>query len=250
MMFVYSGSIHHGIGGKTIELKKGEIILFNMNVEHSIKPAGEDDIAINILIKKEFFDWYFIKQIAYHDLISGFVVNAIYGKKSDKEYIHFQTSENDEVWNLMSRILMEYFEQRNGFETAIRAYMLLLFNELLRDYQKYLSKPVVQKIDALIVVEILDYIDRNYKTVTLNDLAEFFNYSTDYLGKQIKKHTGSTLKAILREKKLKRAEFLLKDTDLTIMEILEEIGYSNVSYFYKQFKEEYGTTPDDYRKKE
>lgn len=248
LMYVYDGSVIHHIHDKVIELNKGEILLLDMNIEHSIEAAKEGDIAINILIRKEFFDWYFIKQIAYHDLISNFVLNALYGKNNEKAYIHFHTAANENIQEFALRIMQEFFENRNGYQTAIRAFMLLLFNELIRDYQKYMSERMVQRIDASIVVEILEYIDQNYKTVTLKDLADFFNYSPDYIGKQIKKHTGKTLKDLLREKKLRQAGLLLKDTEITIMELLDEIGYSNVSYFYKQFREEYGTTPDDYRK--
>ncbi|MFP4697816.1 MAG: AraC family transcriptional regulator [Eubacteriales bacterium] len=249
MVFVYSGSINHEIEGKKINLKKGEIILLDMNVEHSIEAASESDIAINILFKKEFFDWYFVKQISYNDLISNFVVKAIYDKSKIKQYIYFKTSENDQVWHLMLQVLNEYYEERNGMATAIKAYMLLLFNELFRDYQKYLSKQIIHKIDTSIVVEILDYIDENYKTVTLKDMAKFFNYSPDYLGKQIKKLTGHTLRDLIRDKKLERAEYLIQKTELSVIDIVAEVGYSNVTYFYKQFKSRYGVTPDELRKK-
>ncbi len=136
MMFVYSGSIKQEIEGKKIIIEKGEILLLDMNVEHSIEKASENDIAINILIKKEFFDWIFMSQIADNDLISNFIVKALYGKNEFKQYINFKTSENHKVYNFMMQILMEYYDKKNGMETAIRAYIMLLFNELLRDYQK------------------------------------------------------------------------------------------------------------------
>lgn len=249
MMFVYSGSIHQEIEGKRLDIKKGEIILLDMNVEHSIEEAGENDIAINILIKKEFFDWIFMRQIAYNDLISNFVVKALYGKDEFRQYIHFKTSENPKVWSFMLEILMEYYQQRNGMETAVRAYMLLLFNELLRDYQNHLPKQIVYKIDSAVSVEILNYININYKDITLKSLAEHFNYNIDYIGKLIKKVTGKNLTELVKEKKLKQAEYLLKHTEITVIDVITQVGYSNASYFYKQFKDEFGITPDEYRKK-
>jgi YesN/AraC family two-component response regulator len=248
MMFVYSGCIRQEIEGEKLIVSKGEILLLDMNVGHSIEEAGEDDIAINILIKKEFFDWMFMNQIAYNDLISNFVVHAIYGKKQIKQYIHFKTPENDRVWEFMKQILIEYYEGRSGMETAIRAYMLLLFNELLRDYQKYLSNQMIHKIDSSISSEILNYINANYKDVTLKIIAEHLNYNQDYIGKLIKKITGKNLTELVREKRIKQAEYLLKSTDMAVVDIVTEIGYSNVSYFYKHFKEELGITPDEYRK--
>jgi AraC family transcriptional regulator, dual regulator of chb operon len=248
MTFVYSGSIHQTIEGKELEIKKGEIILLDMNVEHSLEEAEAEDIAINVLIKKEFFDWMFLSQIAYNDLISNFIVKAIYGKGDIKQYIHFRTSENDRVWDFMIQMLTEYYEQRNGMETAIRAYMLLLFNELLRDYEKYLSSKMIYKIDATISTEIVSYINSNYKDLNLKTMSEYFNYNPDYIGKLVKKTTGRNLKDLVREQRMKQAEYLLKNTDMAVVDIVSEVGYSNVTYFYKQFREEFGITPDEYRK--
>jgi len=278
MMFVYSGSIQHyfstrdkfssssssledgqGAFDETVILHKGEILLLDMNVEHSIELASEEDIAINILIKKEFFDTFFMQQIAYNDVISNFVIKAIYdsgptGKttqnhKQDQEYVYFRTSDNEHIWELMIQLLMEYYDQRNGTATAIKAYMLLIFNELFRDYEKYMSTHLVHRIEKTIISEIVTYINQNYTTVTLKSMSAYFNYSADHLGKQIKKLTGKSLKDLVVERRFKQAIYLLEHTDKPILDIIGELGYSNISYFYKQFKEIYGSTPDEYRKK-
>ncbi|MBU3099020.1 MULTISPECIES: AraC family transcriptional regulator [Clostridium] len=249
MMFVYSGKINQVIEGEKLVIERGEILLLDMNVEHSIEAAGFDDIAINVLIKKEFFDWIFMSQIADNDLISNFIVEAIYGKNKFKQYIHFKTSENDKVCNFMIQILMEYYDKKNGMETAIRAYMMLLFNEMLRDYKKYLSSEMVSKIDSTISTEILNYINSNYKVITLKSMADHFSYNPDYIGKLVKKIIGKTLTELVKEKKIKEAEYLLHNTKMPVIEVITEVGYSNVSYFYRQFKDQVGVTPDEYRKK-
>jgi len=248
MMFVYSGKIKQEIEGEKVVIEKGEILLLDMNVEHSIEVAGVSDIAINVLIKKEFFDWIFMSQIADNDLISNFVVEAIYGKNEFKQYIHFKTSKNEKVCNFMLQILMEYYDKKNGMETAIRAYIMLLFNELLRDYKKYLSIDMVTKIDSTISTEILNYINSNYKDITLKNMADHFSYNPDYIGKLVKKIIGKTLTELVKEKKIKQAEYLLHNTKMSVIDVITEVGYSNVSYFYRQFKEQVGVTPDEYRK--
>jgi YesN/AraC family two-component response regulator len=80
-------------------------------------------------------------------------------------------------------------------------------------------------------------------------MAEHFNYNPDYIGKLVKKVTEKTLTELIKEQKMKQAEYLLKNTEMTVSDIVVEIGYSNISYFYRQFKEEIGITPDEYRKK-
>ena len=250
MMFVYSGKIKQEIEGEKLVIEEGEILLLDMNVEHSIEAASVDDIAINVLIKKEFFDWIFMSQIADNDLISNFIIEAIYGKNKFKQYIHFKTSQDNKVFNFMIQILMEYYDNKNGVETAIRAYIMLLFNELLRDYKNNLSREIVSKIDITISTEILNYINSNYKDISLKNMADHFSYNPDYIGKLVKKTIGKTLTELVKEKKIKQAEYLLQNTKMSVVNVITEIGYSNVSYFYRQFKEQVGVTPDEYRKKQ
>lgn len=248
MIFVYSGSIKQKIENKSIEIKKGEIMLMDMNVEHSIKAAGKDDIAVNILIKKEFFDWIFMNQISDNDLISNFIVNSIYEKNKLKQFLYFKVSQNKKVWDFTIQILMEYYENKNGMNTAIRSYMVLIFNELLRDYDNCLPYNLVNKIDSNIASEIMKYVEKNYKNINLKDLAVHFNYSTDYMGKLIKKVTGKNLTELEKSIKINHAKYLLKNSKFSISEIISKVGCSNLSYFYKQFRKYTGTTPDEYRK--
>ncbi|AKN32843.1 AraC family transcriptional regulator [Clostridium carboxidivorans P7] len=248
MMFVYSGSIKQIIEDTDVEIKKGEILLMDMNVEHSIKEAQENDIAINVLIKEEFFNWIFMNQIADNDLISNFIVKALYNKNKFRQFLCFETSKNKRVWDFMINILIEYYENKNGMETAIRSYIVLIFNELLRCYNEYLPSSVINKVESNIYVEIVKYIDKNYNDLNLKDLANYFSYSTDYMGKLIKKVTGNTLTELQKKIKLDKVKYLLKNSDFSIEEIIRKVGYSNLSYFYKQFKEDVGMTPDKYRK--
>ena len=248
LVFVYSGSIRQIVDDKSIEMKKGEILILDMNVEHSIEESGENDIAINVLIKKEFFDWVFMNQIADNDLMSNFIVKSLYEKDKFKRFLYFKTSDNKKVWDFMINILMEYYDNKTGMKTAIRAYMILLFNELLRDYNRYLPNNIIYKIDSSATVEIMKYIGNDYRNIVLKDLAEHFNYSTDYMGKLVKKITGKTFNELRRDIRMRRAKYLLKNSNMSISDVISRVGYSNLSYFYKQFREDTGITPDEYRK--
>ncbi len=80
-------------------------------------------------------------------------------------------------------------------------------------------------------------------------MAEHFGYNPDYIGKLVKKVIGKTLTQLIIEKKINKAEYLLLNTKMSVIDVVTEIGYSNVSYFYRQFKDQVGVTPDEYRRK-
>jgi len=52
---------------------------------------------------------------------------------------------------------------------------------------------------------------------------------------------------LIQEERLKAAANLLKTTSLPIVEIMQEVGYENITYFYKIFKEKFKITPSIYR---
>ena len=69
------------------------------------------------------------------------------------------------------------------------------------------------------------------------------------INKNKKKQTCQTFTELLQNEKLKVAENLLITTSLTMQDIIQEVGYENISYFYIIFKKKYAMTPQMYREK-
>ena len=101
--------------------------------------------------------------------------------------------------------------------------------------------------NKLVVISILKYITLNYQEGSLSVLAKQIQQPDYKICKLIKEHTGSTFKQLIQEERLKAAANLLKTTSLPIVEIMQEVGYENITYFYKIFKEKFKITPSIYR---
>ncbi len=97
------------------------------------------------------------------------------------------------------------------------------------------------------LVEIRNYIQTNYATITLEDLSEKFYLSKPYLSKYIKEKSGMTYGEIVKIVRLKKAKTLLKTTNMTVESISTTIGYQNVEHFNRIFKKSYNMTPIQYR---
>jgi YesN/AraC family two-component response regulator len=95
--------------------------------------------------------------------------------------------------------------------TEINATMQEDFIQRVHQYRqnKDLSKPI------RICMEQLR--SRMEESITLEDLAKEFGYSTYYLSKKFKAETGQTFKEYLRSIRLERAKFLLRSIDLSIL---------------------------------
>ena len=105
-----------------------------------------------------------------------------------------------------------------------------------------------EELNSQDISHLIQYISDHCDCITIASLAEKFNYHPSYLSKLIKKQTGVSFSEILLDARLKRAKSFLEDTDLSISDIIEELGYSNRTYFNKQFKKRYQLTPYQYRK--
>ena len=97
------------------------------------------------------------------------------------------------------------------------------------------------------IVEIMNYIQNHYKTVTLEDLSAKFYLSKPYLSKYIKESTGDTFGDIVKEIRINKAKALLKNKGMTVDAIAETVGYQNVEHFNRLFKKTYSMTPVQYR---
>lgn len=97
------------------------------------------------------------------------------------------------------------------------------------------------------ILEIINYIQANYLTVTLDDLSEKFYLSKPYLSKYIKDKTGITFGDTVKRIRMKKAKGLLKSGTMTVEKVALAVGYQNVEHFNRLFKKAYNMTPVQYR---
>ncbi len=101
-----------------------------------------------------------------------------------------------------------------------------------------------------LVSRILEYISDNFTSgIALDDLVKEVNVSRAHICHLVKQHTGKTISQHIRAMRLQEATRLLKSTSLPYSDIAYRLGFTDQSYFIKQFKEAMGITPAQYRHK-
>lgn len=99
-----------------------------------------------------------------------------------------------------------------------------------------------------IINQIKTYIRENLNSdMSLNSVASEFLLNPSYLSQLFKKHYDGGFSAYLIDLKMDKAVKLLHDKNLKISEISELVGYSDVKYFSKLFKNKMGKKPSEYR---
>ena len=96
---------------------------------------------------------------------------------------------------------------------------------------------------------ILKYINCEYmNNLTLGDICKKFGYSFSYMSAKFKKETGENFTKYLQKIRAEQSIRLLANTDLSVTEVAEAVGYHDIKSFYATFKKYADTTPSEFRK--
>lgn len=97
------------------------------------------------------------------------------------------------------------------------------------------------------LLAILKYIEQHYSTTNLQYTSKHFGYNMNYLSNKIKAATGQTFKELIEQRRLYAAQELLFQTNLSLDQISQRIGYKNPSSLNRLFKKYVNTTPISYK---
>jgi signal transduction histidine kinase/DNA-binding response OmpR family regulator len=139
-------------------------------------------------------------------------------------------------------------------EVRARVANLLAQRQRLRDYYRRdvsllaphpklasLDEQFLQKLHAKIEAMIDD------TTLGVEHLCEVVNLSRSQLHRKLQAITGQSATEFIRSARLRRAAHLLAQKQGNVSEIAYSVGYDNLSYFSRSFKEQYGVPPSEYQ---
>ncbi len=101
------------------------------------------------------------------------------------------------------------------------------------------SKPIVLCVDY-----IYNHINER---ITIDDLSEYTALSLSYLSRLFKQNLGVSVSDYIREKKIEKAQNLLKYSEISLIEIANYLAFSSQSHFIQTFEKYVGLTPKKYR---
>lgn len=243
--YVYNGSLTQIIDNNKITLNQGELIFLNQSIVHEIEETSESDIIINFIINPEFFKYIFSLDDG-NNVIFNFLVKTIYCNYNDGEYLYFKVSDQKSIQEIMEKIITEMYNP-SVMSTAITKLLVgLLVIELMRN-PKDIEIYAENNFEKMLNIQVLKYIDDSYINASLYEISEILKQPHYKISKLIKKETGYTFKKLVQEKRLNKVAELLKNSNLSIIDIMHQVGYENTTYFYNIFKEKFGVTPKVYK---
>lgn len=249
LIYAYSGQIRIVVEGQTLILDQDELCLLNADVDYTISAVGSDDFFIDCFFTKYYLSNVLMPRLPRDNIFTPFFEQALFGSafSGDNTYIAFHRSPSDKVLRFLIYSIFAFAGNVPVMDEVLSSYVFLIYHDLLIRYSN--EKTVSPKAEGVPpnASELVDYIFANFDTVTLASASEHFHFNPAYMGRLVKRLTGESFVDLVRNIRLVKAAELIETTDRAITAIANDVGYQNISHFYRLFQEHYSCTPAEFR---
>lgn len=156
--------------------------------------------------------------------------------------------ESVEISSCLRNILRETELKNTGYEDICQAYMEILIIRLMRSTSLAIPTEPQAVFTNRQCAAVRRYIDLHFKeSLTLEQLAEEGHMNKYYLSHTFKREYGVSPINYMISRRIEESKYLLAETDLSMSQISQLLGFSSLSYFSQVFRRTQSVTPMEYR---
>ena len=165
-------------------------------------------------------------------------------------YVSHETALGQELFRELKKMIRVCADQPFGYQLLVKSALLYLIGQLAAAGKlEQRAQRSGEEYKVQLLRRIVEYLSGHCtERLRLADVSAQFGLSPQYFCSFFKENLGRTLVQHVNFLRIERASRLLRESDLPILEISLSVGFDNVSYFIKRFREVYGCTPTDYRR--
>lgn len=208
--------------------------IFTYNHDSKVNNSFYTSKAIEKLKKSDFSSKIFSFNIN-HDI--SFTCISFDHYDNTKMYLlvgPYTTNKNLNNINVINTITEE------DLENIIKLHSYIIDN--------YICKNKSSRINSPFVNHAIKYIEKNYATeISIDDICKEINVNKCYFCSVFKKEIGSTFINYLNNYKIEKSKELLKNPNISLLDVSLSVGYNNQSYFSTVFKKVTSKTPLEFR---
>lgn len=242
IVYMVRGITTHIINGTTLTLHPGELLMMGQHTRQEILKAGQEDLAVNFIIRPEFFRATLPYMGDSETPLRRFIVDCLCGG-SESNFLYFRVADILPIQHLLENLLWTMVtETKNRRELNQLTFSLLFV--LLINHTDCLYYTTAEEET---IFSVLRYIEEHYSDGSLAKIAEQLHYDAAALSREIKRRTGKSYTELLQDKRMSQAAWLLRNTRNRVDQIARIVGYENIGYFYRLFSSHLGMSPKKYR---
>ncbi|RHR25129.1 AraC family transcriptional regulator [Clostridium sp. AF19-22AC] len=239
MIYMLEGEIQIHCETREIHVKAGELIVLNSKEIHSIWSTKNQALVLQVS------DKILEKYVPDYELLQ---FQAVPGPMSPAE-----ATKMERLKKICHDMYVIYEVRPDGYLLKFNSLLYDLLFSLVHSYSiKLVEKEVSRnQKNREKMKEILTFLDKHHEEqLTVQSVAEHFNYHPDYLSRIMKRQIGMTVSEYLYEIRINYIYYDLMNTADFINEIFERHGCTNYRVTMRWFKKRFGCTPKEKRKME
>lgn len=249
ILLVLRGITHYQIYHTDYELSPGDLIIADVEDLHQIHESSEDILLLSIHVDTSRFE-HLYPNIRYMFFVCE---ECMEGPSGNRQLLQSKLNLLKQHLAKMAFDYMQEEEDSSLLTEDVNRLVSILVEHFqgffMEDFQYKTSQEDLSQEDLERLCRITRFIMLNYQEkITLDHIARMEHLSTYYLSHLIKEHLGFNFQNFVNGIRLEFAEKLLVFSNMTLMQISQECGFSSPNYFNKCFSAWHGKTPSQYRK--
>lgn len=242
---VTKGSVIFQVENQEYEVSQGQGIFINSNCMHQSYPKDEKQDNYYLCIK-------FVPEMIFGQLDANAKANYVDAIVHNRGLYAVQFTEGEdakEISDMLQELAKIYAEKQQGHILNIHILMMQLWKKLFDTVSPSLEHVIGSSCADMQRAEILEaYIRENYaEKITLEDIARAAHISRGECCRIFKRLHKTTPFQYLIRFRLNMSLLLLCDSDYSIAQIAQQVGFGSSSYYTECFKKEMHCTPLKYR---
>lgn len=263
-IFMFVGKSESGLNGVITSYQTAKALSEHRYIQMDDQPIIYDQDKQTQLDLAQMFDPSVMRRLIEHvEENNANIIKETVSQWIDVIKSHAVSIENVRLFIYQTEKALDQAMKRasdeEGFE--VKTFMRQFEQKLtLVELEKQFAAYLVEKAEQLAtyhkakfngdIYKVKRYIDRHYhESLTLKKMANKFFMNPVYLGQLFKKTYGTYFKDYLLAVRIEKAKQMLRQTDLRVYEVAEEVGFGSSDYFVTQFEKIEGSTPSKYRQK-
>lgn len=228
LFFIVNGKGQFLIQGEVFPVDVNNLIIINPNIPHTELSLNEQPFE------------YIVLGIGGIELATS--------ENSNGQFCILDHFESMDVSSCLRNILREMELKNPGYEDICQAYMQILIIRLMRATDMAVqTEPQILSGNRQCAA-VKRYIELHFKEpLTLEQLSEVAHMNKYYLAHAFKREYGVSPIKFLNSRRIDESMYLLAETDLSLSQIAQLLGFSSLSYFSQVFRKAHGGSPMEFR---
>ena len=248
---VVCGAAQHYLGDDVFATSQGDVFAIPPHVQHGYQ-HGHDFDVFHLHIAPSFFDAHGYRLRLLPGFLTFFTVEPFFRAETNfRHALRLDTPRMTQVTALLQLLDSERKEVQPGSETASEGLTLFLVTQLCRWVQEAHHNETVQHPQTCAMQNVFDIVAARYaEKLTLEDLASAAHMQRNYFCRLFHDITGQTPMAFVNHYRIQLAQRLLEDSEHSITDIAQDLGFYDSSHFARLFSKLTGRTPSQVRRKQ